>query len=431
MKNKFKILTLLALSLFLGVSCEEKADQSLPEESQSESSQEISQVSQDQDLASSIDDYLSKSDNNLGKESTTESKAEDTKSIEENKEVKTARLLFGGDILPHMPINDYAYNYGGGVYDYSRSFEDLKDFAEDYDFFMVNNEFTVNPNLEPSGFPQFNSNKEIYRALKDAGVDVMTTANNHSLDTGFEGLSSTIDLMNSYGIENTGTSNTGERSQLIYEVNGIKLGILSYAEILNGFEYMLDTEEKAKMVNMLDPDQIEEDIRNIKDQVDFLVIYPHWGIEYSSYPEQYQIDLAHDMIDWGADLVIGNHPHVIQGMEEYESQDGRDGIIYYSLGNLISNQKQAAFEGDYRVEQGLLVEAEIEKSGNKKARLVNQSYHTTCVDRSYDEFGSLLKTFVATPYLEDEEKMGAIDPGTAWLIENAKEMNKATIDAGI
>ena len=123
---------------------------------------------------------------------------------------------------------------------------------------------------------------------------------------------------------------------MIKDINGIKVGILAYAEQLNGFEYLLDTPSKIGGVNMLDSYLIKRDISNaIKDGAEFIVIYPHWGVEYQSYPEEYQIKLAHNMIDWGADMVIGNHPHVIQPREEYEAKDGRKGIIYYSLGNLV------------------------------------------------------------------------------------------------
>lgn len=357
------------------------------------------------------------------------------KSLGENKrdehEIKKASLLFGGDVLPHMPINDYALNFGGGVYDYSQSFRDLKSFAKDFDFFMVNNEFSVNPNMELSGYPTFNSSPNIYLALKDMGVDVMTTANNHCLDTGIEGLKSTIDAIESHGISHVGTSKDSYTPYIIKEVNGIKLAIFSYAENLNGLDGLLDTEDKEKMVNRLNADQIKKDIEGIKDEVDFVVVYPHWGVEYSSYPEAYQIDLARNMIDWGADMVIGNHPHVIQPMEEYESKDGRKGIIYYSLGNLLSNQKAESFEGDYRVEQGLLVEANIVKEAGKKAKIASSRFHSTIVDRSYDQYGTLDETYVASPYLASEEKMANLDEGTQYLIRLANEMNTQTIEKGI
>lgn len=350
------------------------------------------------------------------------------KKEEEREETKTASLLFGGDIIPHMPINDYALNYGGGVHDYSRSFEDIKDFAEDFDFFMLNNEFSVNGDYEVSGYPLFNCNENIYKAIKDSGVNLLTTANNHCLDTGVDGLTTTIEAIKKHGLDYVGTSESSYRPYVIKEVNGIRIGILSYTEILNGNDYLLDTKEKYNMVNTLSPKQVKTDIEKLKKKkVDLIVVYPHWGEEYSSYPREDQIDLAHDMGDWGADLVIGNHPHVIQPKEVYETKDGKIGLIYYSLGNLLSNQKAVAFEGDYRVEQGVLVECNIEKKAGDKARITSFKSHTTIVDRSFDEYGYLDKTYVATRYLEDEDMMETLDYGSQELIRLGNEMNLDTL----
>lgn len=410
--NKFiKKISFLILTLVFLVACTNKASKNTSE--------------MDKAIEQAIEDVKNEDENK-------NSKSLDEKEDKSLTEKKVAKLLFGGDILPHMPINDYALSYGGWEsYDYSPCFSDLKEFAKDYDFFMVNNEFSVNPNMELSGYPTFNSSEDIYLSLKDMGVDVMTTANNHALDTGIDGLKSTIDAIESHDISHVGTSKDKYTPYIIKEVNGIKIAIFSYAESLNGLDFLLDTKEKEEMVNRLDSEKIKEDISEVKDKVDFIVVYPHWGVEYSSYPEEYQVELARDMIDWGADMVIGNHPHVIQPMEEYESKDGRKGIIYYSLGNLLSNQKAEAFEGDYRVEQGLLVEANIEKIGKNKANIKSSRYHSTVVDRSYDEYGTLDKTFVATPYLEDDEKASSIDEGTLYLLNLADQMNTETIENGI
>ena len=182
------------------------------------------------------------------------------------------------------------------------------------------------------------------------------------------------------------------------------------------------------MVNTLSPRQVKTDIEELKKkEVDLIVVYPHWGDEYSSYPREDQIKLAHDMVDWGADLVIGNHPHVIQPKEVYESKDGRTGLIYYSLGNLLSNQKAEAFEGDYRVEQGVLVECNIEKKPGEKASIKSFKSHSTIVDRSYDVYGYLDKTYVATRYLEDDDLMNSLDYGTQELIRLGNDMNIETL----
>lgn len=412
--NKLKNILLIGMALLVLSSCE-----MIP--ATAKNNKEVSKVSEKQ-----IIEALNKGSEKEKKE---EEKDDDKEA--EDKPIKV-KMLFGGDILPHMPINDYARAYGkDGKLDYSRSLEDLKEFAKNYDFFMVNNEFSVNPNMKLSGYPTFNSSEDIYTALKDAGVDLMTTANNHSLDTGIEGLKTTLEALDRHQIDRVGTSMGDYTPYIIKELKGLNIAIFSYAESLNGLDGLLDTEDKKKMVNRLIPEKIEEDIKSVRDKVDFIVVYPHWGVEYSSYPEKYQIELARNMIDWGADMVIGNHPHVIQPMEKYKSKDGREGVINYSLGNLLSNQKSESFGGDYRVEQGLLVEAEIEKVGDEKAKIVSSKYHSTIVDRSYDDYGMLDKTYVVTPYIKNQNLMSKLDEGTQFLIEKAYEDNKKTVEGGI
>ena len=105
------------------------------------------------------------------------------------------------------------------------------------------------------------------------------------------------------------------------------------------------------------------------------------------------------MLDWGADMVIGNHPHVIQPREVYETMDGRKGIIYYSLGNLVSNQNHKYFDNDYRPEQGLLVEAIIYKSPSQnKAKILNTTYHNVWTESLFDEFGLLNRVYLTEEF---------------------------------
>lgn len=346
----------------------------------------------------------------------------------QSQDVKMARLFFAGDVLPHINFDNYARNYGSGEYNYDRPFEKLKDYVAKSDYFMVNCEFTTHPDLEPSGYPTFNSNEDIFRALSDIGVDVITTANNHCMDTGLDGLDYTIEAINKAGIENVGTQkNSTDKNYLIKDINGIKVGILAYAEQLNGFEYLLDSADKLAKVNMIDSVLIRRDISNaIRDGAEFIIIYPHWGVEYQSYPEEYQIELAHDMIDWGADMVIGNHPHVIQPREEYEAKDGRKGIIYYSLGNLVSNQNHNNFDGDYRVEHGLLVDTIIYKGENDtKAKILNTTYHTTWVGTIFDDYGLLNRAYVIDEYLYGQKD--DISEDDRYLMGIAESMNYDTM----
>lgn len=331
-----------------------------------------------------------------------------TSKYQSPQDLQMARLLFGGDIIGHNNLNEYARNYGGGDPDYSVIFDSLRDYVDKYDFMMLNCEFTTNPNLSSSGYPTFNSHSAIYDGLADIGVDVITTANNHCLDTGLEGVDYTIDAIRSAGIDNVG-SYKDDKDYLIKDVNGIKIGILAYAEDLNGLDYLVAN--SPDKVDRLNPDLIRDDIENIIAKgADFVVIYPHWGREYESYPTDYQINLARAMIDWGADMVIGNHPHVIQPREEYQSVDGRKGIIYYSLGNLISNQNYRYFDNDQRVNQGLLLDTIIYKSKtDNKAKILNASYKTIWTDSIEDEYGRLNRSYVTEEYIQGPKRNFAND----------------------
>lgn len=353
--------------------------------------------------------------------------------IQETKEeIYKAKLMFVGDILPHNNFHKYAKKFGNGKYNYDFMFENIKDFTNGSDLFVGNNEFTHNPDKKVSGYPMFNAAEEIYKTIKDAGFDVLTTANNHSLDTGVAGISTTIDAIEKNGMKNSGTQKVGDKNYLIKEVNNIKIGILSYTESLNGLDSWLDTDEKKSQINRLDADKIKEDIENVKAYgAEFIVVCPHWGIEYSSYPEKEHIKLARNMIDWGANIVIGSHPHVVQPREEYTSENGSKGIIYYSLGNFVSNQTLESI-GDQRVEHGLLVEMDIEKSNiDNKVKIKKDNYHVTWVQTTHDKNGMKDEVYLVDEYLEGGKKHDNASSFQLKRMKKAKEMTDKTVNTEV
>lgn len=351
--------------------------------------------------------------------------------FQEEDKIHEASLLFGGDILPHLNFSTYARNAGtDGALDYSDNFEQIRDFTRGYDFFLANNEFTCHPDLPLSGYPTFNVSKDIYTSLKDIGISGLTTANNHALDTGIQGLESTLLAIRENNMANIGSQLVGEKPYLISEVNGIKVGILAYTQSLNGLDFYLDSEEKKSQINTLDEDLVKTHIgQAIGDGADFIVVCPHWGNEYQSMPTEDQVSLARNMIEWGADLVIGSHPHVIQPKETYQATDGREGLIYYSLGNLISNQALETLN-DYRVEQGLLVEVSIQKSSDEdKARITQTLDHPTWMGRQHTNQGILNQVYLVDEYLGDGPKAGTLDQGKVQRMQKAKEMTETTLNS--
>ncbi|MFV0314646.1 MAG: CapA family protein, partial [Anaerotignum sp.] len=168
--------------------------------------------------------------------------------------------------------------------------------------------------------------------------DVLTTANNHSMDTGKDGLLRTLDKLDAYGIDHMGTYRSQqERDEiLVKEVNGMKIAFLSFTYGTNGIPVPDDY-----LVNIIDEEQMTTDIKKARELADLVVVMPHMGNEYETYPSEIFKEWADLMFISGADIVLASHPHVLQPMEyrQVDHGDGvHDGFIIYSLGNFISSQ---------------------------------------------------------------------------------------------
>lgn len=355
--------------------------------------------------------------------------------IEPEPKIETIRIKVFGDIMFHMPQVRYARN-PDDTYDFSEFFSEVKDFIQDSDLSIGNFESTTNPNRKLSGFPAFNTPTDVFSSLKDAGFDILSTMNNHSLDTGIEGVISTIDAMESAGIKQFGTKKPGEKGYEIVELKGIKLGILGYTESLNGLDYILDTEEKKSMVNLLIEENVKSDIEKLKELgCDFIIIYPHWGYEYHSNQNSKQMEFAHKMLEWGGDLVIGNHPHVVQPTEIYKTSDGRDGFIAYSCGNFISNQRKETMvmEGipivnGERCEQNICYEIVLEKNFDENEKKIKDViYHPMWVGlRDGDKGRRVVKSHLCQEFIEGGKKFEEIGEQTRARIQSAYDSTLET-----
>lgn len=183
---------------------------------------------------------------------------------------------------------------------------------------------------------RFRTRPEAARALKDAGFSILTLANNHIMDFGPEGLEDTLSYLDSNAIAYCGAGKTllSARAPRIVNVQGAKVAFLSYSltypvEFFAGRSSCGTAPGYASLyVN---------DIRQARKKADYVVVSFHWGHELSSKPERYQVAAARGAIDAGADLVLGHHPHVLQGIERY-----RQGLIFYSLGNLVFGSRSVA-----------------------------------------------------------------------------------------
>ena len=193
-----------------------------------------------------------------------------------------------------------------------------------------------------SNYPQFNSPEELAYGLADMGIDVLSTAGNHCLDKGFSGLSNTLNVLDSAKISHTGTARTKEERDtiLLKNVNGIKVAFISYTYGTNGIPI---PDGKDFCVNLIDKNLIKKDIESAKSQnADVIISCMHWGIEYQTKQNAEQEELADFLFQNGVDIILGNHPHVLQPMEKktITLEDGsiKDCFVIYAFGNFICDQ---------------------------------------------------------------------------------------------
>lgn len=262
-------------------------------------------------------------------------------------------LLFVGDLMQHQAQIEAAKR--GGGYDYTDCFAHVKKEISGADLAIGNLEVTLGG--QPySGYPAFSAPDEYLYAIKDAGFDVLLTANNHCLDRRKKGLERTVLMLDSLKLLHTGTYINKEEHEknypLLVEKNGFRIVFLNYTYGTNGIETTL-----PNVVNYIDKEQIKKDILAARRMLpDVIIACMHWGIEYRSLPERSEREMADRLIELGVDHVIGSHPHVLQPMEiKKDSRTPAKHVIVYSLGNFISNMSKEKADG------GAMVKLELQR----------------------------------------------------------------------
>jgi len=280
----------------------------------------------------------------------------------------TLRLLFTGDIMGHAPQISSAQVGKTKEYDYHACFQYIQPVLQQADLAIGNLELTL-PGTPPyTGYPMFRSPDALATALKDAGFDILVTANNHANDSHALGVTHTINTLNDLGFLQTGTfKNQRDRNAfyplMVYK-NGFKLAFLNYTYDTNGVPTQAPT-----IVNRIDTVQMVADLAEARARKPhFIIAIMHWGIEYQLKENAEQRQLARLLIRNGADMVIGMHPHVVQPIrtESVTMLNGsrKEAIVVYSLGNFISNQQQPNTDG------GILFQVDLLKTkGSPQVRV--------------------------------------------------------------
>lgn len=259
--------------------------------------------------------------------------------VEEEKP-DSIRIKMVGDNLIHNSIYFAAKTDEG--YNFDMMFENVKDEIEDSDIAIINQEtiFVEDPKRY-SSYPTFGSPTRVGDAIVKAGFDVVSHATNHTNDKGSSGIKDTLNFWkNNYpDITVLGIHETETESDISYlEKNGIKLAFVNYTYGLNG----LNLSEKNKhMVDVLGyDDALKETLYEANNNSDMLVAILHIGTEYVYEPTKYHKDYVDFFIDNGADIVLCAHPHVLEPYSMVTTENGNTGLVYYSLGNFMSNQKE-------------------------------------------------------------------------------------------
>lgn len=249
---------------------------------------------------------------------------------------KTVKLAAVGDALIHENILNSGKQKDGS-YNYDAIFEHMKEYLSGFDVKIINQEtIFVYDSKKFGGYPSFGTPKEVGDAMRAAGFNVITCATNHAYDRKEIGIQNTLDYWRKYKDSVLVTGIYGSQEDYdtlaIREYNGIKIAFLNYTTLLNS-----GAKKEPYYIRMYKEATALKEIQAAKKKADFVIVLPHWGVEYEHEPSEKQEKMAKKLAEAGADAIIGCHPHVVQPVKVIKTSDGRRVPCYYSLGNFVSN----------------------------------------------------------------------------------------------
>lgn len=321
---------------------------------------------------------------------------------------KKVTITASGDMLYHYIL--YGSAFDGKNYDFDNDFQQIKPLMDKADLCLGDFEGTINPEYPLSGYPMFNAPAAVAQSIQKAGFDVIDLGHNHILDTGIDGLLSTAKTFHDLNVDTIGVNTDDNSDILVKEVNGIKIALLAYAYGFNGMENTLTQEEYDKYLHDLNMDKVAADIKKAEEIADITVIMPQDGDEYALQPNEEQQKKYRQMIDLGADVIFGGHPHVAEPTEIIE-KDGEKKFIIYSMGNLLSNQRYETIQ-NYWSERGVIMEVELTKTGDKTT-ITNIVPHPTWVSKeimagkTYTQDGVVNQSYDYQVFLAEDYLKGA------------------------
>ncbi len=294
---------------------------------------------------------------------------DDIKSVNNSDSTATITISVVGDLMCHGPQFEYA-RVNKDSFDFAPVYRNVKKYLESSDFTFGNLETVTagKDNKGYTGYPLFNTPVNYLDALKSVGFDLLVTANNHSFDRGEKGVLKTIDELIKRNINYVGTftSQNDRDSIRVFDINGIKTAILAYTYGTNGNPI---PKGKDYLIKLIDFNMIEQDIRTARNKdAELVIVHYHFGDEYIREPVKSQKDAVNKAIEFGADIVIGGHPHVLQPIDFFKTNNGKldTGFVAYSMGNFISNQR------DRYKDAGLIITFNITKKITTDSIVINE-----------------------------------------------------------
>ena len=251
-------------------------------------------------------------------------------------------FLAVGDNLIHGAIYMQALSRGNGInYNFDFVYDNIFDYMQDYDICYINQETLINSAYAPSTYPRFSSPPELGTTLYDLGFRIFSISNNHTYDLGASGIDATLEywysMPNDIYLTGLNMNNTNLYNIPVYEENGITFAFLAYTEHTNGLP--TPSNSNAYVIYTSEEDILEKQIRFANTLVDVVIVIPHWGVEGTHTVSDAQRILANKMCTWGADVILGSHPHVLQEIEWLENNETENRtLVIYSLGNFVSAQ---------------------------------------------------------------------------------------------
>lgn len=345
-----------------------------------------------------------------------------TKTANDNDSVKNVTISAIGDIMAHDDQLKAQFDKDNNTYSFDNNFKYVKPYISKSDLAIGNLETTLaGPKAKYSSFPKFNSPDELADAIKNSGIDIVSTINNHTYDRGSDGVYRTLDVLNSKNIEHVGTKkNDTNENFLIKDIDGVKLGVtaFSYGQVygsttaLNGLPVNYNDLNNLNIFNSSYVDIAFNEIKDTLDvmnnkETDFQAVILHWGDEYTRQPNKFQKELAKKLCDYGVDIIIGSHPHMVQPIEMINSDENdNETLVIYSLGNFLSNQRNEILNKKY-TEDGVIVNIDIDKNLNTgETTISNVEYIPTWVNKYNNKNGKL--TYEIIPLI-NEKQLSKID----------------------